>query len=123
MLTRRCLACAFCSAVPYDQQQLLAAQQQLQQQAAAVAVHQQQQQQLLAQTQQSQPVAGHTPAPGVLTGPLPATPSQGDVDMANAEAVVAPIVIHNPKEPVSTDRLDAIVFTSSTHWQILKLSK
>ena len=27
-----------------------------------------------------------------------------DVDMANAEAVVAPIVIHNPKEPVSGGR-------------------
>lgn len=91
-----------CSAVPFDQQQLLAQHQQ--QAAAAVAA---QQQQLLVQAQlgpQNPPLvhAPQQPPTGIqLTGPLPATPSQGDVDMANAEAVVAPIVIHNPKEPVS----------------------
>jgi hypothetical protein len=30
------------------------------------------------------------------------TGTQGDVDMGGTEAVVPPIVIHNPKEPVRT---------------------
>jgi hypothetical protein len=37
---------------------------------------------------------------------------QGDVDMAAAEAVVAPIVIHNPKEPVSR----GLSFGRDDHW-------
>eukprot|EP00197_Chlamydomonas_leiostraca_P002761 CAMPEP_0202856964 /NCGR_PEP_ID=MMETSP1391-20130828/74_1 /ASSEMBLY_ACC=CAM_ASM_000867 /TAXON_ID=1034604 /ORGANISM="Chlamydomonas leiostraca, Strain SAG 11-49" /LENGTH=551 /DNA_ID=CAMNT_0049535697 /DNA_START=328 /DNA_END=1983 /DNA_ORIENTATION=+ len=112
------------SAVPFDQQQLLAVQQQQQQAAAAVAVaaQQQQQQQLLVQTQLApQPVVGHTPTPtgSVLTGPLPTTPSQGDVDMANAEAVVAPIVIHNPKEPEYTRKKIADFLHSHTAYELI----
>lgn len=36
------------------------------------------------------------------TAPAAASPEGADVDMANAEALVPPLVIHNPKEPVSS---------------------
>ena len=87
------------------EQTLAVAQAQLQQQ------QQQQQQQVQVDSQGSSgALSNPLPVPAIptpnwhnsisstpLTGPLPV---QGDVDMANAEVVVAPIVVHNPKEPV-----------------------
>eukprot|EP00798_Chlamydomonas_sp_ICE-L_P030576 gene30576-35594_t len=96
------------SNVPFDQQVLA------QQQAAAQQLQAQAQQQLLAQAQlvaqqppSVQPVPGQqsSSSSGQLVPTPAAVPNvavQGDIDMANAEAVVAPIVIHNPKEPEST---------------------
>ena len=107
--------------IPVDPQQLLVAQQQQQQQqqhlvqqllAASAAVttdqvpvlpfaaplephhqlhaqHPQEQAQLLYNNLQH-------------TVPAAASPEGADVDMANAEALVPPLVIHNPKEPVSS---------------------
>ena len=97
-----------CSSLPFEQQVLA------QQQAAAQQLQAQAQQQLLAQAQlvaaQQPSVQATLAQPSAspqqlvpLIGALPgsgALAQQGDVDMANAEAAVAPIVIHNPKEPV-----------------------
>ncbi len=100
------------SASQFEAVAQMAAQQQamlMQQQAAAAAAAAMQQQQQQ-QQQVSTPRLDHGAASAAslaaqqqLTSPLPSSASQ-DVDMSNAEAaaVIAPIVIHNPKEPEYT---------------------
>lgn len=103
-----------CSSLAFDPQIVAA-----QQQAAALQAAQQAQKALLQQQQPPQPasvlltappLASPSPPVPTVTAAVPALPHTGpltpgsaseDVDMASAEAVVAPIVIHNPKEPVS----------------------
>eukprot|EP00195_Chlamydomonas_chlamydogama_P004942 CAMPEP_0202902206 /NCGR_PEP_ID=MMETSP1392-20130828/16719_1 /ASSEMBLY_ACC=CAM_ASM_000868 /TAXON_ID=225041 /ORGANISM="Chlamydomonas chlamydogama, Strain SAG 11-48b" /LENGTH=541 /DNA_ID=CAMNT_0049588939 /DNA_START=491 /DNA_END=2115 /DNA_ORIENTATION=+ len=107
-----------------QQQQAAAAQQQQQQQqqqAAAVAQQQTARQPLLSPPSHSgsanvlPPHVQHSPSS--LTGPVPAT--QGDVDMANAEAIVAPIVIHNPKEPEYTRKKISDFLHSHTAYELI----
>ena len=107
------MCCTIVDSAPFEAQ--LAAQQ-LQQQALLQQQRQQQQQQLQ-HGAGSMPHLQHPAAAAMMSipgggaslssSPMGSMPSvtaaqaSQDVDMANAEAVVAPIVIHNPKEPVS----------------------
>lgn len=107
------------SSGPFDQQ--LHQEQQQQQQALAAQQHQQQHQQLLSQAQleAAAAAAAATSAGGhqasALTAALDLSPPS-DVDMASAEAaVVPPIVIHNPKEPVSAAGAVSCCSFSFTH--------
>jgi len=105
------------SAPPFDQQQLAA-----QQQTAMAAATQQQ---LTAQAQASpnhpaSVLAQHPSSTDVPQLPSPSPPSQeGDVDMANAESVAAPIVIHNPKEPEYTRKKIADFLHNHTAYELI----
>lgn len=110
------------SSAPFEQQHLLVQQQQVQQ-AQQVAAAAAAQQQLIAQAalhpthpglhQSSN--SGHSSA-AALNNLAPPAP---DVDMANAEAVVAPIVIHNPKEPEYTRKKIADFLHNHTAYELI----
>ncbi|KAL6758729.1 hypothetical protein V8C86DRAFT_2589662 [Haematococcus lacustris] len=111
------------SAGGFDQQQLLVAQQQ-QAAAAVAAAAAVQQQQLLAQAQQLSmglPSSQHLGAGSIShSNLLPASTSQGDVDMSNVELpAAAPIVIHNPKEPEYTRKKVADFLHSHTAYELI----
>ncbi|GIL65126.1 hypothetical protein Vafri_18936 [Volvox africanus] len=132
------LQAAQAAAAVAAQQQLQQQQQQQQQQqlhsvlgGPATVVSQQQQQQ---QQQQSSSVAVPALLPpssvglsqhtgtlsaGQQTSPLQGGPHQGDVDMGGTEAVVPPIVIHNPKEPEYTRKKILDFLHSHTAYELI----